>query len=140
MKIPGKEIFKDEKVLLIGYSRNPSGFSRMVYHQFEDAGISVTPYNPNSGDYDVEVYNNFSDIKEMPEVATAILGKESLESSIDEIVNSGIKRLIVNSKGAVTQKVIDKCNEKGVDLDVFCPLLIVGTGFHKVHKFFATLF
>lgn len=140
MKLPGKEIFKDDKVLLVGYSKNPSSFSRMVYQAFEDAGISVLPYNPNKADYDVKVFNNLSDIESMPEVASVVLGKESLSEAIDSILDSGVKRIIINSKASVTQEIVDKCNSKDVKLDVFCPLLIVGTGFHKIHKFFATLF
>lgn len=140
MKIPGKEIFTENKVLLVGFSKDQSSFSRQVYYGFEDADIKVYPYNPNKTDYGVKVYNSYSEIESIPEVAVVLLSRMNLESEIESLLNSGVKRVIVNSKANITDEIIKKCEDKGVELNILCPLLIVGKGFHKVHKFFAGLF
>ncbi len=140
MDIPGIDIFTDNKVLLIGFSNKQGAFSREVYNSFEDAGITVYPYNPNKSDYDVKVYNSFQDIEDIPEVAVVLLNKESLNSEIENILSSGVKRVIINSKSHISLDVLDKFKRSSVELNILCPLLIVGNGFHKVHKFFAGLF
>lgn len=140
MKIPGKEIFKENKVMLVGISKDQSSFSRQVYYGFEDADIKVYPYNPNKGDYGIKVYNSYSDMECIPEVAVVLLSRKNLENEIDSLLNSGINRVIINNKACVTNEIIKKCEDKGVELNILCPLLIVGKGFHKVHKFFAGLF
>ncbi len=140
MKIPGKEIFTDNSVVLVGYSKDASHFSHMVYHSLLDAEIKVYPYNPNKAEYSVKVYNSFSEIENIPEVAIILLNKEDLTNGIDDILSSGIKRIIINNKNHVTDEILNKCAEKSIFVNILCPLLIVGNGFHKVHKFFAKIF
>ncbi len=140
MEIPNKDIFTGNKVLLVGYSKDSSSFSRHVYRGLADSGIKVYPYNPNKSEYDVKVYNDYNEIKDIPEVAVVLLNKENLSSAIDDLLGSGIKRLIINNKNSASEEVIQKCKDKAIELNILCPLLIVGTGFHKIHKFFAQIF
>lgn len=140
MNVPGKDIFTNSRVLLIGFSVRQNTFSREVYNSLEDEAITVVPYNPKSADYGVKVYNNYSDIDNIPEVAVVLLNKDNLSKEVDKILSSGVKRVIVNSKSHLTLEVINKFKNSDVELDILCPLLIVGRGFHRIHKFFAGLF
>lgn len=140
MNIPEKTIFTDNRALLVGYSKDPSSFSRIVYHGLEEAGIKVYPYNPKEGEYDVKVYNNYTDIENLPETGVVLLGKKSLAAAMEEILQSGLKKVIVNTKAAVTQDIRDKFSEAGIEVHTLCPLMITGGGIHGLHRFFARLF
>lgn len=140
MKLPGKEIFESDKVLLVGYSSNPSSFSRMVYSELEDAGLDVYPYNPKVREYDIEVFNSLDSIESLPKTAVVLVSSANIDSVMSELIQKDIKTVIINKKMSIDQTILDMCHKKGIEIKFFCPLLIVGKGFHKVHKFFATLF
>lgn len=140
MKLPGKEIFRSNKVLLVGYSSKSGAFSKMVYNEMEAAGIDVYPYNPNKGEYDIEVYSSLDSINDLPETAVVLVGPEHIDSALNDLIKSNVKTIIINRKMKIDSKILTHCNDNSIEIKFFCPLLIVGKGFHKVHKFFATLF
>lgn len=140
MEIPGKEIFENDRVLLVGYSSDPSSFSRMVYRELEDAGLDVYPYNPKVREYDIEVYSNLDLIEPLPKTAVVLVSSANIDGVMDQLSSRDIKSVIINKKMGIDQSILDKCNRNGIEVKFFCPLLIVGKGFHKIHKFFATLF
>lgn len=140
MKVPSKDIFTNNEVVIVGYSKTTSHFSNHVYNEFIKAGIQAYAFNPNINSYNIKVFNRYKDINNLPDTAVVLLNRESLKLGIDDILNAGFKTIIVNNKNSVTINIEDKCREKNVELHVVCPLMIFGKGIHKFHKIINRIF
>jgi len=140
MKIPERDFIKNEEILFMGYSSRKDSFSRMIYKEFQKAGITVYPVNPGKSDnYDIKVYNNISELEKVPETAYILMKKENVEKAFSEIKDSGVKRILFQNRKLVTEEILDECEDKGIKAVTACPMMLIGGGLHKIHRFFAGL-
>lgn len=140
MALPKEEFFLNNEVLFIGYSSKQSGFSHMVYKGFVKAGINVVALNRTKSDnYTIPVYNDISQISKVPETAYILLSKENTEKAFHSIKDRGIKKILFQDKETVSESVLAECKKLGIEATVMCPLVMVGKGFHRIHRFFAGL-
>lgn len=140
MKIPDISFFADNEVLFVGYSRNPQNMSRHIAAAFRKNNIKVYPLNPNSkGSYDTKVYSNYEELDHIPETAYIILNQANSAAAFEQIKQSGIKRVLFHSKKSVTPAIMEECEKLGIEVAANCPMMILGGGIHKVHRFFAEL-
>lgn len=140
MTIPERDFISDDKILFMGYSSKKDSFSRMLYKEFTKKGITVFPVNPNKeGSYDIEVFHNVSDLNEVPETAYVLMRKEFASKAVQDLKGSGVKRVLFQSKRLVAPEVLEECREAGMEPAVACPMMLIGGGLHKIHRFFASL-
>ncbi len=137
MAVFNKDFFKDNDVLLVGYSSKNGSFSRMVYQAFIKKGIEVFPINPKANDsYDVKVYPSVDGLPKVPETAYIIVKKENIPGAVHSLLGKGVKRILFQTK-AVDQETLNACRKNGIETAFGCPMMVLGTGLHKLHAFFA---
>lgn len=140
MKIPEREFITNGEILFMGYSRKKESFSRMLYKEFGKAGITVYPVNPNKeGSYDIKVYNSASEIDKVPETAYILTKRENTAEAFSDLKDTGVKRILFQSKKLVPEEVLEECRAKGIETAIACPMMLIGGGLHKIHRFFASL-
>lgn len=138
MALPTKDFFLNNEVLFLGYSRNQKAFSHMVFKGLEKAGINVVPVNINKSDeYDVDVHNEISDLEKIPETAYILLNEENTKKAFNSIKDKGIKKILFHNKHTVSGDILDECKKAGIETETMCPLMMIGSGIHGIHRFFA---
>ena len=132
-----KEFFLDNEVLFVGYSARNAAFSKEVYKTFTNKGIKVYPLNlRKDGNYDVKVYNTLDEIKKVPATAYVLLKSENTKKTVARLAEKGVKRILFQNAKTVDQDTLDNCKKMGVETAVACPMMILGSGIHRIHAFF----
>jgi acyl-CoA synthetase (NDP forming) len=136
-----KDFFTNGEVLFVGYASNTSKnkmFSREIYNALVKGGLKVMPYNnKENGSYDVKVYSRLSDLPKVPESAFVLLSRDKAKKAVKMLADSGVKRILFQSKRNVDQEMLDECGKMGIETAIACPMMIYGSGLHKLHAFFA---
>lgn len=136
-----KEFFSNGEVIFVGYSgensRN-SAFSKQVYQAFVRSGIKVYPLNNKvNARYDIKVYNGLTDMPKVPKCAYVLLNRDNTRKVIKLLADNGVKRILFQNKKNVDLETLNECKKVGIETAVACPMMILGSGMHKIHGFFA---
>ena len=133
-----KEFFTDGEVLFVGYSSRNKAFSRAIYDAFMRGGIKVFPFNHKAGgSYDVKVYQSLSELPKVPRSAFVLLNRENAGKIIHSLADSGVRRILFQSAKNVDAGILEECKKLGMETMVACPMMVFGSGIHKIHGFFA---
>lgn len=133
-----KGFFKDKDILFVGYSSRNSGYSKILYKAFTDNGIKVYPYNTkDNAQYDVKVYKKLSELPVMPQSAYVLLNQGNTAKAVKELIGKGVKRILFYNKKTVDQATLNECEKAGIETAYGCPMMIFGSGMHKIHALFA---
>ena len=134
----GKDFFTDGEVLFVGYSSRNKAYSNSVLQAFTNNRIKVFPYNTKEGaSFDIKVYKKFEELPVMPKAAYVLLNKENTTKVVKQLIDNGFKKILFYNKGTVDQVTLDACDQAGIVTAIGCPMMIFGTGLHKLHAFFA---
>lgn len=132
------EFFTEKEILFMGYSSRMPQLSSMIYKAFTDAGMKVYPVNPKtSKKYDVKVYQDISELPKVPSIAYILLDNENARTAVQQLKDSGVKKILFHRGKTADQSLLDECNEAGIETAVACPMMVFGSGLHKLHGFFA---
>ncbi|MDF2904704.1 MAG: hypothetical protein K0R34_25 [Herbinix sp.] len=130
-----KNFFKDKDILFVGYSSRNSAYSKEVYQAFVNNQIKVYPYNKKeNASYDVKVYKSLEELPTLPKSAFVLLNKSNAAKEVKELIDKGVQRILFRM---ADQETLSECEKAGVEAIVGCPMMIYGTGMHKIHAFFA---
>lgn len=133
-----KNFFSDKEVLFVGYSTRNHFLCKEIYKAFERNGIKVFPLNKKAGgSSEVEIYKNLADLPQVPQTAYIHLKKDNTKQVINELADSGVKKIMFQNKRAVDQETLAECEKLGIETVVACPMMFVGTGIHRIHGFLA---
>ena len=133
-----KAFFEDKEVLFMGYSSRRKAFSDSIYKAFTDAGIKVFPFNQKqNAKYDVKVYRDISELQKVPTTAYILLNNENAKKAVKQIKGSGVKRILFQPGKIADKEILDECAEAGIETAVGCPMMLFGSGLHRLHGFFA---
>lgn len=138
MKNLNKEFFTEKEVIFMGYSSRVPQLSNMIYKAFSDAGIKVYPVNPKKdGKYDVKVYNDISELPKIPKTAYILLNNENAKKAVEQLKGRGVGKIMFHRGKTADQQLLDDCAAAGIETAVACPMMLFGSGLHKLHAFFA---
>lgn len=138
MKNLSKEFFTEKEVIFMGYSSRTPQFSNMIYKAFTDAGIKVYPINPRKdGKFDVNVYSNISELPKTPKIAYILLNNENARKAVEQLKGTGVEKILFHRGKTADQQLLNDCAAAGIETAVACPLMLFGSGLHKLHAFFA---
>lgn len=130
--------FTDNEVLFVGYSQKNQFFCNQVYKAFLDKGIKVYPLNNRKdASFDMKIYRDLDELPKVPQCAYILLNKGNTEEVYQQLAAKGVKRMLFQSKRSVTPEILEKCKEMGIETIVACPMMVFGSGIHKLHGFFA---
>ena len=133
-----KDFFKDGEVLFVGYSSRNNGYSKSIYQAFTNNQMKVYPYNTKeNASFDIKVYKKLADLPTVPKNAFILLNKENTAKAVNELIGKGIKRILFHSAKNVDAATLEKCEKAGIETAAGCPMMVYGTGIHKLHAFFA---
>jgi predicted CoA-binding protein len=123
-------------VIFAGFSSRHEAFCLMVSDALQKNGFEVYPYNPNAGTaFQVKVYRALTDIPPGAASAYVLTNSSHTESLVEELAGRGVRRILFNGKGSVSEDTLRRCQELGVETAVACPMMLYGGGFHKFHGF-----
>ena len=138
MKNLSKDFFTEKEVIFMGYSSRTPQFSNMIYKAFSDAGIKVYPVNPKKdGKYDVKVYSDINELPKTPKIAFILLNNENARKAVENLKGSGVKKILFHRGKTADQQLLDDCAAAGIETAVACPMMLFGSGLHKLHALFA---
>lgn len=132
-----KDFFKDNDVLFVGYSSRNSGYSKLIYKAFTDNRIKVYPLNTKDhAAYDVKVYKSLEELPMIPKSVFILLSNEHTKTAVKDLLGKGVERILFRQK-TVDPAIIAECEKEGIETAYGCPMMIYGTGLHKLHAVFA---
>ena len=133
-----KDYFTNNEVLILGFPLNDDPDMKMILPAFLNNNIKVLAMNSKAeGDNGIKVYKTFAELPNVPECAYIYLAKEDIAPWIDQLVAAGVKRVLFHSKKDVDPGDIDACKKVGLETAVACPMMLLGKGIHRFHKFLA---
>lgn len=138
MKNLSKEFFTEKEVIFMGYSSRSPQLSNMIYKAFSDAGFKVYPVNPKKdGKYDVKVYSDISELPRIPKTAYILLNKENARKAVEQLKGKGVSKILFHRGKTADQQLLDECAASGIETAVACPMMLYGSGLHKLHALLA---
>lgn len=133
-----KEFFKDNEILFLGYSSKNKAFCSSIMNAFARNGFSVYPMNTRTKDgFDVKVYQKFEELPKVPQTAYVLLKNENARNMIKPLKENGVQRILFQNSAIADQAVLEQCNQLGIETAIGCPMMLFGSGLHRVHGFFA---
>lgn len=134
------------RIALVGLSRDPKDFSRMLFREMCAKGYDMVPVNPAAAE--LETRPCFAHVQEIdPPVEGALLmtAARDTERVVRDCAEAGIRRVWMHrggGQGSVSRDAVDFCHKNGIHLvEGYCPFMFLpGTPFfHRVHGFFLKL-
>ena len=138
MEKVNKDFFKGNEVLFVGYSSKNKAFCNGIMNAFAKKGFRVYPMNTRTKDgFDVKVYQDFAELPKVPDTAFVLLKSDNVRKVIKPLGENGIKRILFQNEKMVDQAILEQCKQLGIETAVGCPMMLFGSGLHRVHGFFA---
>lgn len=132
-----RNFFTDKDVLFVGYSSRNAAYSKEIFKAFTDNRMKVYPYNTKeNATYDTKVYKSLEELPVVPKTAFILLSKDNTTKAVKELLPKGVKKILFRSKN-IDPAVLAECDKAGVETAIGCPMMLYGTGMHKLHAFFA---
>jgi uncharacterized protein len=135
-----------QRIALVGLSRDPKDFSRVLFRDMCDRGCDMVPVNPAAGE--LEARRCFARVQEIePPVEGALLMTlpRDTERVVRDCAEAGIGRVWMHrggGPGSVSREAVDFCHQHGIHLvEGCCPFMFLPHTpfFHRVHGFFLKL-
>jgi len=134
-----KDFFTNNEVLFVGYSVNNNAFSKTIYEAFANKGIKVYPLNNKNSttSSDIKVYKCLEELPKMPKCAYILVNKRNTGEVVKQLADKGIERILFHNKKIVDASVLEECKSGGIETQIACPMMILGSDIHRIHAFFA---
>lgn len=126
------------EILFVGYSSRNKAFCSSVLNAFVKNGFKVYPMNSRTKDgFDVKVYQSFEELPKVPETAYVLLKSGNAEKVIKALKENGVKRILFQNEKIADKAVQEQCSQLGIETAAGCPMMLFGSGLHRIHGFFA---
>ena len=133
-----KDFFKGNEILFVGYSSRNKAFCNSIMNAFVKNGFKVYPMNTRTKDgFDVKVYQSFEELPKVPETAYVLLNGVNAINAIKPLKENGVKRILFQNEKIAEKAVVEQCNELGIRTAAGCPMMLFGSGLHRLHGFFS---
>jgi deazaflavin-dependent oxidoreductase (nitroreductase family) len=137
-----EDFLNQERVALVGLSRDPAGFSLKLFEELCRRGYDVVPVNPNTADMQGRrCYARVQDIQPPVDGAILMTSPATTDTIVRDCAEAGIRRVWMYraaGKGAVSPRAVKFCEERGIQVvPGQCPFMFwpdAATG-HRVHGF-----
>ncbi len=135
-----QEFLKLDRFAMIGVSRNPKDFSRMLFKELITKGYDVVPVNPFVSEIDGKrCYSRVSHIEPKVNGALLMIPKIGSENFIHECADAGISLVWlygISGPKDVNPQTLRLCDELGLNVIAgYCPFMVMPTTswFHQLH-------
>ncbi len=134
------------RIAMVGVSRDPKDFSRMLFREMCERGYDMVPVNPAG--HEMESRQCFARVQEIqPPVEGALLltSPRGTETAVRDCAEAGIRRVWMHrsgGQGSVSQDAVEFCHQQGMSLvEGHCPFMFLPRApfFHRLHGFILKL-
>ncbi|MGA8890796.1 MAG: CoA-binding protein [Anaeromyxobacteraceae bacterium] len=138
-----RDFLASRRIALVGFSRDPRDFSRMLDAQFRQRGFDVVPVHPEGGDRDGRpCFPRVGAIEPSVEAALLLVPPARAAAAVQDCLDAGVRRLWFHrggGKGSASPEALALCAVRGVEPIVdLCPMMVLpGTAWpHRLHGWF----
>ncbi len=139
------DFLAQKRIAVVGVSRSPRDFTRMMFNEFVKRGYDVVPVNPNSAEIDGRpCAAGVGRLDPRPDAVLVMTPASKSEAVARECAEAGVKRIWfyrATGHGAVNEHAIDLCEARGMSVVAGrCPFMFFpNPGAHAVHGFLLKL-
>ena len=130
------------RLALVGVSRNPHDFSRMLFRELRREGYDIIPINPHLADVDgTPCFGKIQDVSPPVEGALLLTSAEASAEVVRDCVSAGVRHVWMHRSsgaGAVNSGAVAMCQEHDIAcVPGECPLMFLPRAgwFHRLHGF-----
>jgi uncharacterized protein len=130
------------RIALVGVSRDPKDFSRVLFREMCDKGYDMVPVNPAVGAMETRrCFPRVQEIEPPAEAALVLTPPRETERVVRDCAEAGIRRIWMHrggGQGSVSREAVDFCRKQGMHLvEGYCPFMFLPHTpfFHRVHGF-----
>jgi hypothetical protein len=131
-----------KRIAIVGVSRNPKDFTRVLYDEFVRRGYDVVPVNPGAQEIDAKrCYRTVQEIVPVPDAVLVMTGKSQTEHVVQECKAAGVQSVWTfgtSGHKRLSLQIIGECNAAGmVIVEGECPFMYLpnNSGIHRFHGF-----
>lgn len=140
-----RDFLGQKRIAMVGVSRNPKDFSRILFKEFLARGYDMVAVNPNAAQFGGSP--SFARIDEVTPAPDAVLlmTRHTVTEEILHEWKNGIRRVWVygaNGKSKASPLAVSQLRGKGVKvIDGECPFMFLNnSGIHRFHGFVRKVF
>jgi predicted CoA-binding protein len=129
-----------KRLAIVGISRQPKDFSRMLLREFRDRGYDIAPVNPEAAEIDgLPCFSRVQDIHPPVEGVLVMTPASAAEAVVRDCAAAGVPRVWLYraaGQGAVTPEAVSYCLANGISvIPGECPLMFLPRArwFHRAH-------
>ncbi len=132
-----RRFLKARSIAVVGVSRNPKHFSRMLFRDLRKRGLPVTPVNPHAGE--IEGLTSIPTIPEGTEAVLVMTPATATARVCEDAIAAGASRVWMYraiGHGAVDPVAAERCRQAGMEVvEGQCPYMFLedAAWFHRLH-------
>lgn len=141
-----RDFLTQRRIALVGVSRDPKDFSRVLFREMYDRGYDMVPVNPAAGELEGRrCFARVQEIKPPAEGVLVLTPPRDTERVVRDCAEAGIHRVWMHrgaGQGSVNPEAVDFCHQQGIHLvEGYCPFMFLPRTpfFHRAHGFFLRL-
>jgi predicted CoA-binding protein len=138
-----REFLTSRRIALVGFSRNPKDFSRVLDGEFRRLGIEVVPVHPSAAEVDGRrCFPRVADIAPPVDGALILVPAAKAEAVALDCLDAGLRRIWFHrggGPGSASPEAIALCIARGVTpVSDLCPFMVIsGASWpHRLHGWF----
>jgi len=140
------EFLAQRRIALVGLSRDPKDFSRLLFREMSQRGYDMVPVNPAAGELEGRrCFSRVQDVDPPPQGALIMTAPRETERVVRDCAQAGVQLIWMHrggGQGAVSKEAADFCRRTGMLLvEGYCPFMFLpATSFlHRAHGFILRL-
>ncbi len=141
-----RDFLAQRRIAMVGVSRDPKDFSRMLFREMRQRGYEIIPVNPGTEELEgSHCFVRVQDIAPPPDAALIMTSPRDTERVVRDCAEAGVARVWMHrggGQGAVSEAAVNFCRTKSMRLvEGYCPFMFLSrTGLiHRVHGFLLKL-
>lgn len=141
-----KDFLSQDRLVMVGVSRDPKEFSRVLFKDMQQRGYEMIPVNPKMEEMEGLVcYSSVTAIPGPVEGVVVYTSPDVSEQIVRECAEAGVKRVWLPGPGSdmtVNKDAVAFCEENGIEvISGYCPYMFIKESpfFHRMHGGFLKL-
>ena len=140
-----RDFLNQRRIALVGVSRDPRDFSRIIFREMCNRGYDMVPVNPAASELENRrCFRRVQEIDPPAQGALIMTPPRDTERVVQDCADAGIQRVWMHrggGQGAVSKKAANFFQQKGISLVEGCPLMFLPSTpfFHRIHGFLLKL-
>jgi uncharacterized protein len=138
-----RDLLAGRRIALVGVSREPRDFSRMLERELRRRGLDVVPVNPAGGEVEGRpLLPRVADAVPPVDGAILLTPPARTEEAVRACLDAGVRRIWLHrggGRGSATPEAVALCRSRGVEpVTDLCPFMAfpdAGWG-HRLHGWF----